>query len=247
MRLISSLFIIVLTTGVFAQKINTSLLYLVNKPAKITSKTPVLVILHGYGSSEKDPIQMAKSLQDKFIVFSLRAPHTTTVGGFAWFPMQFLEWAQFKSDYKQTEKSRAKILSFISNACRAYKVDSTQVFLMGFSQGGMMAYDIALSAPTKVKGVLALSTRLMEETMLRQDLNWPEIQKVKFLLVGGYSDKVISFLDTYKAHDFLKTKGVWDLGIKFYDIPHTITPQEIIDLKGWLENKTQPVSAAQRK
>src|SRR6478735_3411883 len=100
-----------------SQQVKTSLIYVVNKPAKITPKTPVLIILHGYGSQETDSKEMAKTLSDRFLVFSLRAPHSTTVGGFCWFKMDFLPWAQFKNNYKEAEASKAKILSFISQAC----------------------------------------------------------------------------------------------------------------------------------
>jgi phospholipase/carboxylesterase len=220
-----------------AQTINTNLSYLVNKPSKINSKTPVLVILHGYGSKESDSRGMAKILQDKFIVFSLRAPQTTSVGGFCWFNMEFLPWKNFKNNYPEAEKSKKMILSFISNACKAYNVDSTQVYLMGFSQGGMMAYEVAVSAPEKLAGVLALNTRMMEETVIKQNVDWAQVQKLKFFIVGGYSDPVISFLDSYKAHDFLKTKGVQDVSAKFYDIQHTITGEEIKEIKNWLGSK----------
>ena len=236
-RIIHTISLILVIVAFKAQVINTKLNYIVTKPSKVTNKTPVLIILHGYGSRESDSKQLMKTLQDKFLVFSLRAPRTTTVGGFCWFDMQFLEWAQFKCDYKQVEESRNQILSFISNACKAYNADSTQVYVLGFSQGGMMAYDIGLNAPTKIKGVVALSTRLMEETMLRPGIDWTNAQKVKYLIIGGYSDNVISYLDSYKSHDFLKTKGVWDVYVKFYDIKHTIVTQEIGDIKYWLGTK----------
>src|SRR6478752_2320724 len=104
------------SSPLLSQQIKTSLIYVVNKPAKVTAKTPVLIILHGYGSQETDSKDMAKTLSDRFLVFSLRAPHTTTVGGFCWFKMDFLPWAQFKNNYKEAEASKAKVLSFISQA-----------------------------------------------------------------------------------------------------------------------------------
>jgi phospholipase/carboxylesterase len=240
LSMLKNIYILLFVTSLgvcFSQTVNSPLAYVVNKPKTITHKTPVLIILHGYGSRETDSRGMAKILDDNFIVFSLRAPHTATAGGFYWFKMDFLPWKNFKNDYKEAQESRVKIQSFISHACKAFGVDSTQVFVMGFSQGGMMAYDLALSAPKKIKGVLALNTRMMEETTIKDNVDWPAVQQLKFYIVGGYSDPVISFLDSYKAHDFLKTKGVQDVTAKFYDIQHTITGDEIKDMKVWLSGK----------
>jgi phospholipase/carboxylesterase len=223
----------------FSQAIHTTLSYLVNEPSKRTNKTPVLIILHGYGSNEEDPVAMAKALDPRFITFSLRAPNTTPVGGYCWYPMEFLPDKTFKYDYEQAKQSKAKILSFISNACKTFKVDSNQVYIMGFSQGAIMAYELAVSAPKKIRGVLALSGRMMEETKALPT-NWEQVVKVKFFIAHGNSDNVIPIVESYKAHDFLKEKKVLDLTYKNYEMPHTITGNELNDIKTWLVKAISP-------
>ena len=223
----------------FSQKINTSLTYSVNLPSKKTSKTPVLILLHGYGSNEADLFDLGKTMDPTFITFSLRAPNQTRDGGFCWYAMEFLPNQQFKYDYKQVIESKKKILSFISNACRTYKLDSTQIFLLGFSQGAIMSYEIALSSPDKVKGVLALSGRLLDESRLHH-ADPEKISKLKFFIGHGNSDNVIKIQEAEKANAYLKEKAIREVTYKAYEMPHSITGAELNDLKSWLVKAIAP-------
>ena len=233
------LFFVFLSHCLFCQKINTSLTYSVNLPSKKITKTPVLILLHGYGSNEADLFELAKTMDPTFITFSLRAPNLTKQGGFCWYDLEFLANQQFKYDYQQAILSRTKILSFVSNACKTYHLDSTQVFLLGFSQGSIMAYDIALYAPNKIKGILALSGRMMEESKL-QKTNLTQLAKVRFFIAHGNSDNVIKIEEAHKATSFLKEKNVSDLTLKTYEVPHSISGNELIDLRSWLSKAVKP-------
>jgi phospholipase/carboxylesterase len=234
------LFFIILSAGLFSQTIKTTLTYAVNPPLKKTAKIPVLIMLHGYGSNEVDLFDIAKAIDPRFITFSLRAPNATPDGGFCWYQLDVLPDKQFKYAYEEAHLSRIKILSFISNACRAYHLDSTQVFIMGFSQGSIMAYDIALSAPNKIKGVLALSGRMMEESKMLP-LNLAQLSKVKFFIAHGNSDNIIKIQEAEKANQFLMEKQVTDLTYKTYEMPHSISGKELNDLKAWLVKAITPL------
>lgn len=236
-RLLILLLCCQLSFAAFSQKIATDLIYLVKEPDKKSAKTPVLILMHGYGSNEADLFDVSKVLDPRFIVFSLRAPHVAN-SGFAWYSLEFLPNQQFKYDYKEAKESRQKVLSFISKACKEYNVDSSQVFLMGFSQGAIMGYDLALAAPKKIKGVLALSGRMMEESKaLRTD---PGIAAVKFFIAHGYSDNVINISESEKATAFLKTKKVSDITYHAYEMPHTLNGKELNDIKSWLIKNISP-------
>ena len=228
-----------------AQKIDTELAYLVHEPAKKTAKTPVLILLHGYGSNEGDLFDLSKAVDPAFIVFSVRGPQPAG-SGYAWYNLEFLADQQFRYDYKQAQQSRRQVLSFISKACAAYGVDSSQVFLMGFSQGAIMSYDMALAAPKKIKGVLALSGRMMEESK-KLKTDWTKLAAVKFFIAHGYSDNVIKIADAEKAHEFLKSKKVTDLTYKAYEMPHVLNGKELNDIKVWLTKAISPEKEQTKK
>ncbi len=230
--------LLLLNFGAKSQTVTTDLIYKVNKPTQTTKKTPVLIMLHGYGSNETDLFDISKSIDERYIVFSLRAPYVLKDGGFSWYDLQFLPQQQFTYNYKEAKESRKKILSFISNACKAYNVDSSQVILMGYSQGTIMAYDVALSAPTKIKGVVALSGLLLEETKAIKT-DWTKAINVKFFIAHGYSDNVIKIAEADKVNTFLKSKKVIDVTYKNYEMPHAIMGNELNDIKKWLKKVIQ--------
>jgi phospholipase/carboxylesterase len=229
------IFILLIVGNVFAQTVKTELVYKVKQPTTKSSKTPVIIMLHGYGSNESDLFDLSTMLDERYIVFSLRAPLAAKDQGFCWYSLEFLPNQQFKHNYTETIESRKKIMSFISNACKAYGIDSTQVFLMGFSQGAIMAYDIAVSNPKKIKGVMALSGLMLTETAaLKTDAL--KLAEVKFYIAHGYSDNVIKIAEAEKANEYLKLKKVKDLLYINYEMPHSICGNELNDIKKWFVN-----------
>jgi phospholipase/carboxylesterase len=239
-------FLFVLSGLVYGQKVSTSLTYVVNEPAKRTNKTPVLIMLHGYGANESDLFDIAKTFDTRFITFSLRAPIEIQGESFCWFNLIRHEGMPFTYDYKEVKEASQKVLSFISNACKAYHVDSTQVFLMGFSQGAMLSYDLALNAPKKIKGVAALSGKMMEEDKTLKT-NWDQATKVKFFIGHGKSDNTIKMEEANKAIQFLKSKNVIDVTYKQYEMPHTISGDELNDMRAWLVKVISPEKKVQAK
>ncbi len=228
------LFFLLYCAGIYSQTVTTDLVYKVSKPAIVNKKTPVLIMLHGYGSNETDLFDISKSIDERYIIFSIRAPFTLKEGSFCWFNLEFLPENKFKRNYLEAIESRKKLFSFISSACKNFNVDSSQVFLMGFSQGAIMAYDIALANPSKIKGVVALSGLLLDETKtLKTD--WTKAVNIKFFIAHGYSDNVIKIAEADKVNDFLKLKKVIDVTYKNYEMPHAIMGNELNDIKQWLK------------
>ena len=225
--------------NLFSQTINTTLTYSVNLPSKKETKIPVLILLHGYGSNETDLFDLAKAFDPRFITFSLRAPNQISESGYCWYPMDFLADGQFKYEYQNAKSSRSKILSFISNACKAYHLDSTRVFLLGFSQGAIMSYDIALSSPDKIKGIMALSGRLLEESK-QIKTNLAQLAKVKVFIAHGNSDNTIKIVEAERANTFFKEKQITDLTFKNYEMTHAISGKELNDIKVWLVKAIAP-------
>lgn len=217
--------------------IKTDLIYKINLPVKKTVKPPLIILLHGYGSNEEDLFDIAKSFDERFITVSLRAPFLAKDLGYCWYPLDFTADKQFRHDYKSAKESRAKILSFISSFCKEYKADSTQVFLLGFSQGAIMSYDIAFFKPEKIKGVLALSGLLLEETKkIKTDAL--KLAKIKFFIAHGNADNVIDIKKGEDAAKFLKDKKN-NVTFKTYDMPHALVGKELNDIKDWLKSNIE--------
>ena len=63
--------------------------YIIKEPKNINPETPLLVLLHGYGSNEEDLFSFVPDLPGKWLVASFRAPLSTPYGGFCWYEIDF--------------------------------------------------------------------------------------------------------------------------------------------------------------
>ncbi|MCE3260577.1 MAG: phospholipase/Carboxylesterase [Bacteroidetes bacterium] len=225
--------------------VKTDLVYKVNLPSKQLDKPPVLILLHGYGSNESDLFDISKSVDERFLTFSLRAPYAARGQGHSWYALEYPDGKR-THDYQQAKISRNKILAFISEACRTYKADSTQVFIMGFSQGAIMCYDIALSKPEKIKGALPLSGLLMDDSK-KIKTDSLKMKKVKFFIAHGSEDNIINFKEGENAAKAVKEKKAV-VSFKSYPVAHSISGQELNDIKSWLKSSLdQPKTEAKKK
>jgi phospholipase/carboxylesterase len=57
--------------------------------------TPLLILLHGYGSNEDNMMLLSSYLDPRFNLVSARAPQPLDIGGFAWFPIVWDERGLF--------------------------------------------------------------------------------------------------------------------------------------------------------
>lgn len=215
------------------QTLVTDLIYKVKEPTKKTTNPPVLILLHGYGSNEEDLFDLANTFDERFVTFSLRAPKSLQENSFCWYSLGNGPDRSVKYDYKEAKDSRDKVLSFIKKACKAYQLDSNAVFLLGFSQGAILSYDIALFSPGKIKGVMALSGRLLEQSKTLCS-NWVLLNKTLFFIAHGNFDNVIPSKESENAATFLKNKGLKGVTFKTYDMQHNINGKELNDIKAWL-------------
>ena len=131
--------------------------HLVRAPKIILDKNPLLLLLHGYGSNEEDLFSFASELPEEYYVISARAPYDMGFGSYAWYAINFDANENKFSDIPQAQQSRDIIANFIDELIANYPIDSTNVSLIGFSQGTILSYAVALSYPEKIQRVVAMS------------------------------------------------------------------------------------------
>ena len=207
--------------------------YLVREPKVILDKNPVLILLHGYGSNEEDLFSFATELPEEYYIISVRAPYDLQPYGHAWYAIYFDADENKFSDDEQAKTSRDTIAKFIDSICEKYPIDSTNVTLIGFSQGAILSYATALSYPEKVNRVVVLSGYLNEK-VLAEGFQNKAIGNLKFFISHGSVDQVIPVDWGRKAKPFLENLGL-DVTYKEYPVGHGVAPQNFFDFKNWLE------------
>ena len=206
------------------------------RPSNITDrKPPVLFMLHGCGSNEDDLFSFAPELPGEFCIISIRAPYSLQPMGYAWYAINFDAEHGKWSDDEQAIGSRDKILKFIDEFCDTYHLDKENVSLLGFSQGTILSYAVALSYPEKVKNVVALSGYINEKILIDgfEEKNHDSLQ---IYASHGQVDQVIPVEWAQRAPLFLKK-----LNIKhsYEEFPsgHGVAPRNFYSLQRWLQQK----------
>ena len=131
--------------------------YLVREPQNITAETPILFLVHGYGSNEQDLFSFVPTLPEDWLVVSFRAPFNADNGGHAWFDIDFNSAENFVDDV-QAEEAVKQVLENILSISNRYGLANNKTHLCGFSQGGIIVYSLALQYPELFSKIACVST-----------------------------------------------------------------------------------------
>jgi len=212
-----------------------SLEYKVREPKILLDKNPLLLLLHGYGSNEDDLFSFASELPDEYFVISARAPYDLQYGSYAWYAINFDADQNKFSDHDQAVLSRDLVVKFLEELKTKFPIDSSNITLIGFSQGSILSYSIALSYPKIVQRVGALSGYLNLDTTIDNYQN-NDFSGLKIFSSHGTVDQVIPVEWARKTDPILKSLGI-NSTYEEYPIGHGVSPQNFYDLKSWLLEK----------
>ena len=207
--------------------------HLVRAPKIILDKNPLLLLLHGYGSNEEDLFSFASELPEEYYVISARAPFDMGFGSYAWYAINFDADENKFSDIPQAQQSRDLIANFINELVANYPIDPSNVTLIGFSQGTILSYAVALSYPEKIQRVVAMSGYLNTE-MVKQNFETNNFSNLKIFASHGTVDQVVPVDWARKAAPALTQLGI-DIVYKEYPVGHGVAPQNFYDFKNWLQ------------
>lgn len=216
----------------FHSNMNLSLEYKIRPPREVLDKNPLLLLLHGYGSNEADLFSFAPELPDHYYIISARAPFDLQYGSYAWYAINFDADQNKFSDNEQARTSRDLIVTFLDELQQKYPIDPKQVTLIGFSQGAILSYAVALSYPEKIKQIVAMSGYLNPD-LLAQDYLKNNLHSLRVFASHGTVDQVIPVQWARKTVPFMEKLGV-HLTYKEYPIGHGVSPQNFYDFKQWL-------------
>ena len=214
---------------------NLSLEYKIREPKIKLDKNPLILLLHGYGSNEEDLFSFATELPEEYYIISARAPYDMQYGAFAWYAINFDADENKFSDHEQAKVSRDLIAGFIDELIANYQIDEKKIALVGFSQGAILSYAVALSYPEKVQKVVAMSGYLNLE-IVAEDYLKNNFNNLKIFASHGTVDQVIPVEWARKTPSILENLGI-NITYKEYPIGHGVAPQNFYDFKNWLQEK----------
>jgi|TARA_B110000037_G_scaffold219470_1_gene284717 phospholipase/carboxylesterase len=212
-----------------------SLEYIIRQPNAPIKNPPLLILLHGYGSNEQDLFSFASELPDDLLIISARAPLTLGPDSYSWYTINFdMNNGKF-SDTDEAIISRDKIAHFIDEITSTYDVNKDNVFLLGFSQGTILSYSVALNYPEKVKHVIALSGYINQD-LLKPNYRINNFNQLDFFISHGSVDQVIPVEWAQNAAPFLNDLNLKN-SYKEYMVGHGVAPQNFHDFKKWITER----------
>ena len=213
---------------------NLSLIHLVIPPRvepAVGEKPPLLVLLHGVRSNERDLAGLADYLDPRFVTVSVRSPLTLGYDQYGWYDISFTAEG-VRADETPAIEGKAKLSRFLDEAIEAYGTDPGRVYIGGFSQGAIMSLYLALTEPEKVTGTIILSGRLLPMVM-NEVASIEVLQGKPFFVAHGISDPVLTIAQGRQVRDFLQSLPV-ALTYHEYPMGHTISEETLADLQNWL-------------
>lgn len=207
----------------------------ITRPSSLKEDAPLLIMCHGYGSDENDLFSFASELPDELFIISLKAPYKLQPYGNAWYAINFDAEQNKWSDDEQAKSSRDLIAVFIDEACAKYPVNKDNVTLLGFSQGTILCYAVALTYPEKVKQVIALSGYI-NANIIPEHVSEKDYSQLSFYCSHGNVDQVLPVEWARKAPKFLEALNI-DHTYSEFPVGHGVAPQNFHEFRKWLTDK----------
>lgn len=196
-----------------------------------------VIWLHGLGANGHDfepivpELKLPTGLSVRFIFPHAPEIPVTINGGYimpAWYDILEMN-IERKVDEDQLRQSAAEIIKLIEQEVER-GIPSHRIVLAGFSQGGAVAYETALSYDKPLAGLLCLSTYLAT----RDSLQCSEANKaIPIQIFHGNLDPVVPVSLGESAYQTLQDWG-YQAEYKTYPIEHHVCLEEIDAISQWL-------------
>jgi len=204
---------------------------------------PLVVLLHGYGAPGDDLVALAQYLRlptGARVLFP-EAPLALDFGGRAWWlldPMLFERRARGERIDRSEEvperlvEARAELMELLEQAASRLSVAPERMVLGGFSQGSMLACDVALHAQVKPAGLILLSSTLLARAEWERAM--PSCRGLPILQSHGRQDPLLDFGDAERLRELFEANGA-ELTFVDFDGGHELPPMVLRAAQSFIE------------
>jgi len=193
------------------------------RPAGERAGTPLLVLLHGVGSNERDLLGLAPALPPMWTIASLRAPMAWGPGH-SWYPLG----TPGSPALEPVDAAVTGVLDWIDTVA----ADHPRIGLLGFSQGGSMALQLLRARPAGFAFAVSLSGFVVPGVTDSRDEALAAVRPRVFL---GHGD-----LDPVIPGEATARTAAWaaantDVTDRTYEgLPHAVSAAELADVAAFI-------------
>jgi phospholipase/carboxylesterase len=205
--------------------------------------TWAVIWMHGLGADGSDFVPIVPELGLKgtpgvrFVFPHAPAIPVTCNNGYvmrAWYDIVFFDNINRHADEAGIRSNREAIRRLIERE-KARGIAAEHIVIAGFSQGGAMAYTVALTHPERLGGVIALSTYIPSPAMLDAESTDANCHLPVFA-AHGVQDPIVPLSLGEAARKRVSDAGhavEWHT----YRMPHSVCPEEIVAIGAWLKKQ----------
>ena len=195
---------------------------------------PTLIAIHGHGAHSQDLLGLAPYIANgRLMMICPEAEFMLQPGmpSYTWFEPAGPDLSRTPEEF---ERVTTRVSEFISEALSKYGGDPDRTVVLGFSQGGSLAYRLGLGEPDRFAGVAALSTWLPEEAENAADKSDSALAALPVIVQHGKSDPAIAVERGQNSRDRLESLGVQP-EYHEYEMEHQIGAASLVDLSTWCQ------------
>lgn len=188
----------------------------------------LLVLLHGYGSNERELFAQVAPLVPEMLVASVRGP-VAEESGFGWVSLQRSIRTLVPVElFALADRVAGSVLKWLDG------LPTGRIGLLGVSQGGVLALHLLRAAPQRFTFAVSLSGYVLDGAAAGDEQLRARRPPV-FWGRGRYDDLIpaeaIERTSIWLPQHSTPTEGVYDMG-------HTVSDEELRDAAAFIETAT---------
>ncbi|WP_270168239.1 alpha/beta hydrolase [Paenibacillus sp. SYP-B4298] len=203
-------------------------LYNVQLPARMHpgQKYPVLFTLHGKGSNESNMYGLVEELQEHFIIIGIRG-NLVLGNGYQYYDLKSLG----NPIREQFDQAMTKLEQFMEQITQEYPIDEGRRYVLGFSQGAILAMSLALVMGDRLKGIVALNGYVPE--FVKTEYSLRSTEEVSVFISHGQFDPIFPVEIGHQNADYFNSRTS-RVTFHLYPSEHTVSSDNQRDVIQWL-------------
>jgi phospholipase/carboxylesterase/glyoxalase family protein len=192
-------------------------------PAQESGSAFTLLLLHGTGGNEKDPLSLGEKLAPGAALLSPRGK--VLENGV---PRFFRRLAEGVFDIEDLILRTNELADFVEAASALYRFDLSKAVAVGYSNGANIAVSMLLLRPRLLAGAILFRPMVpLVPEML------PELSETPVFISAGLLDSIVSQEQTERLVDLLLSCDS-DVTLHWQNRGHDLSAQEVGEAKEWL-------------
>lgn len=181
-----------------------------------------LLVLHGTGGNENDLVGIGQAIAPGAAIVS---PRGNVLENGA--PRFFKRIAEGVFDPREVRSRAEELARFIRAAAITYRLDSSRIFALGYSNGANVASTVMLIEPGMIQGAILLRPMVVYEPPEQRDLTGASV-----LISAGRMDPIVPTDSVQKLADMFRSANA-DVTLKWQISGHNLLPSEVREAADW--------------